>query len=98
MGKLQGSNTSTLEGILADAASKQPHPLVTVIVYDLPNRDCHAKASNGEICCVPNPDGTCNYDSAGDGTCSSGLATYVTATTMLCYVHRAPQPVFVFPW
>ncbi len=90
MGKLQGSNTSTLEGILADAASKQPHPLVTVIVYDLPNRDCHAKASNGEICCVPNPDGTCNYDSAGDGTCSSGLATYVTATTMLCYVHRAP--------
>lgn len=80
-------------------------PLVTVIVYDLPNRgesrrrgswwlrgrarplttvrsglpraaDCHAKASNGEICCVPNPDGTCNYDSAGDGTCSAGLATY----------------------
>lgn len=27
----------------------------TFIVYDLPNRDCHASASNGEICCDGNP-------------------------------------------
>lgn len=70
------NDTRTLEGILADAASRRPIPLVTIIIYDLPNRDCHAKASNGEICCVPNPDGTCDYDSAGDGTCSTGLETY----------------------
>ena len=25
--------------------------MVLFMIYDLPNRDCHAKASNGEICC-----------------------------------------------
>lgn len=34
--------TTTMEGILKDAASKSPAPMVTFIVYDLPNRDCHA--------------------------------------------------------
>jgi len=49
---------------------------VTLIVYDLPNRDCHAKASNGEICCNPNADGTCNYVMGGD--CAAGLTKYKT--------------------
>jgi len=45
-------------------------------VYDLPNRDCHAVSSNGEICCYPNSDGTCNYNQGGD--CADGLNTYKT--------------------
>ena len=34
------STTATAEGILKDAASKGSKQLVTLIVYDLPNRDC----------------------------------------------------------
>ena len=49
---------------------------VVLIVYDLPNRDCHAKASNGEICCTYNADKTCNYDASGD--CSDGIKEYQT--------------------
>jgi len=49
-GKIRGSNRlDTLEGILQDAASKSDPPLCVFIFYDLPNRDCNAKASNGEI-------------------------------------------------
>ena len=55
--KITCNTTDTLEGILRDAASVRPAPLVVVIFYDLPNRDCRAKASNGEICCNANPDG-----------------------------------------
>ncbi len=43
MAKIQGNTTKTVSGILADAASKRPPELVVFIVYDLPNRDCHAK-------------------------------------------------------
>eukprot|EP01012_Entosiphon_sulcatum_P031952 TRINITY_DN40680_c0_g1_i1.p1 TRINITY_DN40680_c0_g1~~TRINITY_DN40680_c0_g1_i1.p1 ORF type:complete len:423 (+),score=79.55 TRINITY_DN40680_c0_g1_i1:35-1303(+) len=74
MAKIRGDNTTTAEGILKDAASRNPAPLVVFIVYDLPNRDCHAKASNGEICCYSNADGTCNYDQSGD--CQQGLQKY----------------------
>lgn len=42
---------STVEGILEDAAKCDPPHLVVFMVYDLPNRDCWALASNGEICC-----------------------------------------------
>jgi len=76
MAKISGSGTASAEGILKDASSKSPLPLVVFIVYDLPNRDCHAKASNGEICCNPNSDGTCNYDMGGD--CAAGLEKYRT--------------------
>lgn len=71
--KIECGNTSCADGILADSA-KKGNQLVTFIVYDLPNRDCHAKASNGEICCTTNPDGTCNYDAGGD--CSAAIARY----------------------
>eukprot|EP01088_Endostelium_zonatum_P020925 TRINITY_DN794_c0_g1_i1.p1 TRINITY_DN794_c0_g1~~TRINITY_DN794_c0_g1_i1.p1 ORF type:complete len:439 (+),score=69.10 TRINITY_DN794_c0_g1_i1:15-1331(+) len=74
MSKINGNSTFYASGILADAAKRSPPPLVVFIIYDLPNRDCHAKASNGEICCYPNADGTCNYNQGGD--CSQGLATY----------------------
>jgi len=75
MAKINGNNNS-VETILRDATSKNPVPLVVFIVYDLPNRDCHAKASNGEICCYANSDGTCNYDQSGD--CAQGINTYKT--------------------
>lgn len=74
--KVNGNTTDTLEGILLDASKKSTKQLVTIIVYDLPNRDCHAKASNGEICCTYNADRTCNYDVAGD--CAAGLNEYQT--------------------
>ena len=74
--KITGNSTDSLEGILADAASKSTPPLCVFIVYDLPNRDCHAKASNGEICCTANEDGTCDYDASGD--CADGLSDYET--------------------
>ena len=49
--KIRGTDrVDTLEGILQDASRKSPHPpLCVFIFYDLPNRDCNAKASNGEI-------------------------------------------------
>lgn len=74
--KINGQTTASVEGILADAAKKSPPHLVVFIVYDLPNRDCDAKASNGEICCYANSDGTCNYDKTGD--CAEGIAEYKT--------------------
>ena len=72
--KITGNGTKSVEGILSDAASKSPAELVVLIVYDLPNRDCRAKASNGEICCNPNPDGTCDYNKGGD--CAAGISDY----------------------
>jgi endoglucanase len=39
--KISGSSTSTAQGILEDAASKPQKQLVTLVIYDLPNRDCH---------------------------------------------------------
>ena len=47
--KIRGGRSS-LEGVLADAAaSGSSPPLCVFVFYDLPNRDCNAKASNGEI-------------------------------------------------
>ena len=76
--KINGDPTDTVSvsGILADAASRTPTPTVVFIVYDVPNRDCHAKASNGEICCNYNADKTCNYDASGD--CAAGITEYET--------------------
>jgi len=74
MAKISGPGEDNVEFLLRDANSQNPAPLVVLIVYDLPNRDCHAFASNGEICCTSNPDGTCNYNAGGD--CAEGLTTY----------------------
>lgn len=72
--KISGAGTGTVEGILTDAASASPSKLVVFIVYDLPNRDCHAKASNGEICCTYDASGLCDYMAAGN--CEDGIAQY----------------------
>ena len=75
-GKITGSTTDSMEGILQDALSKPVPELVVFIVYDLPNRDCHAKASNGEICCKYKSDGRCDYTDVTDGQCRAGLKEY----------------------
>mmetsp|Transcript_6025 Transcript_6025/g.19322 ORF Transcript_6025/g.19322 Transcript_6025/m.19322 type:complete len:886 (+) Transcript_6025:78-2735(+) len=72
--KIRGTGARTLEGILADASSKSTAEMVVFIWYDLPNRDCHAKASNGEICCKYKSDGRCDY--AWKGNCEAGLKEY----------------------
>jgi len=74
--KIQGNSTSDLRGILLDAASQNPVPLCVFLLYDLPNRDCNAHASRGEICCAYNSDGTCDYDNSGD--CTEGIEEYKT--------------------
>ncbi|KAG8736715.1 Beta-glucosidase cel3A [Ceratobasidium sp. 428] len=47
------SKVPTLETYLADAKAQQTSTgkkiLVQIVIYDLPDRDCHAKASNGEL-------------------------------------------------
>ena len=45
---------------MADAASMGGCQLVQIVIYDLPNRDCHAKASNGEFTIANN--GVANYE------------------------------------
>ncbi|KAH8045649.1 cellulose 1,4-beta-cellobiosidase [Aureococcus anophagefferens] len=67
-------------------------PLVVFIVYDLPNRDCHAYASNGEICCAYNDDGTCDYDNSATARASTGRETNIFDTTsMFVYVHSLDE-------
>ena len=73
--KISGPGVS-LESVFADAAQPSPK-LVVVILYNLPNRDCHAQASNGELCCQYASDGTCVY-AAADETCRDGLDRYRT--------------------
>jgi len=74
--KIKGNGTQSVQGILADAASKSPPELVVLIWYDFPNRDCAAAASAGEICCAYNTDGTCDWGNGGD--CSTGIKEYET--------------------
>jgi len=99
--KIHGTSTSSLEGILADASSKATPELVTFIWYDLPNRDCHAKASNGEICCSYNADRTCDYSYQSD--CSAGLREYKTTyadpfvEVLQQYAGRVPIVVVIEP-
>jgi cellulose 1,4-beta-cellobiosidase len=60
------ANISTiLNGALAQQQQTGVPTLTTFIIYDLPNRDCAAAASNGEITCA-------------DATCQAGLNTYRT--------------------
>lgn len=72
--KVQGNDTRSVEGILSDAASKVPPEMVVLIMYDLPNRDCNAHASHGEICCTKMEHGRCDYGVWSE--CAEGLAEY----------------------
>ncbi len=42
-----------------DAALAQKANVIQIVVYDLPNRDCHALASNGEL--TQSPEGSARY-------------------------------------
>ena len=57
------SKISSVEPILKAAQASGELPMF--VIYDLPNRDCDALASNGEILCE-------------DSNCSNGLNTYKT--------------------
>ena len=103
--------TDTLKGVLADAASQWPVPLVVIVVNNLPNRDCHFKHSKGDICCTyahsnyTDQQGglhtyrTCNYTAGGD--CSAGLAEYmeqyVDRIAGVLHNHSGPVAVVVEP-
>jgi cellulose 1,4-beta-cellobiosidase len=99
--KIRGNGTDSLEGILKDASSKSPPEIVVVIWYDLPNRDCDAKASNGEICCTRKADGTCDYDTKSD--CADGIQEYKTlyadqfVSVLQAYKGKVPVVVVVEP-
>ena len=73
--KIKDAPGMTLTSLLRSAAGLSPPPLVVAILYDLPNRDCHAHASNGELCCEYHVDGTCVYDTLDD-RCQEGLVVY----------------------
>lgn len=68
---------TTMEDVLRDAAARPLPPLCVFILYQLPNRDCNAKASNGEICCHArsSAESACNMGAAGD--CAEGIAEYL---------------------
>jgi hypothetical protein len=46
IGRAGENRLDTLHGILGDAASQVPPPLVVFILYNLPNRDCHVRQPN----------------------------------------------------
>ena len=95
------NNTLTVEGILEDASQQVPIPIVTLIVYDLPNRDCHALASNGEICCTYKNDGRCDYEASGN--CENGIDEYKTTyidplvKVISNYQERVPIALIIEP-
>lgn len=61
---------------LWEAGSKSTPSMVTSVIYNLPNRDCAAESSTGEICCAKGSDGKCDRSSSGG--CNSGILEYKT--------------------
>lgn len=57
--------TTVLDGAVAQASSSGDKMVVQIIIYDVPDRDCSAAASNGEIACE-------------DSSCAAGIQTYQT--------------------
>lgn len=66
-----------LERLLADATAQLGPPLVQLVLYNLPNRDCDAASSNGELCCSLIDDGS-ECDRAAGGDCADGIDDYLT--------------------
>lgn len=54
------SKVPSLDTYMADAATQSGCTIMPIVIYDLPNRDCHAKASNGEFTIANN--GVANYE------------------------------------
>merc|ERR1719422_1809442 len=95
--KINDNTTRGVRGILADAAAKSPPELVVLMWYDLPNRDCAAAASMGEICCAYLPNGRCDWGNGGD--CAAGIneykTTYVDPFVEVLVEYRGRVPVVI---
>ncbi|CDF34132.1 exoglucanase 3 1,4-beta-cellobiohydrolase3 family GH6, Exoglucanase 3 (Pyrenophora tritici-repentis (strain Pt-1C-BFP)), Predicted CDS Pa_4_2420 (Podospora anserina) [Chondrus crispus] len=72
---VQRNRKSRIAKALKQASRWKNPPMVTLIVYNLPNRDCAAESSAGEFCCSPNKNGTCNFLD-GSTMCEDGLRRY----------------------
>jgi len=59
------SRIANITAVLEGAKAKGTSELTIFVIYDLPNRDCAALASNGELVCA-------------DSTCTDALNTYRT--------------------
>eukprot|EP00483_Globobulimina_turgida_P001898 UN01900 len=57
--------TTVMDGALAQANNGSAKVVVQIIIYDVPDRDCSAAASNGEITCA-------------DNACAAGIQKYQT--------------------
>ena len=57
--------TTVLEGAMNEQKSNNTKVIVQIIIYDVPDRDCAAAASNGEITCA-------------NDACEQGIETYKT--------------------
>lgn len=85
---------------LRNARKQNPIPIVTIVVYNLPNRDCSSGASLGEICCRKHPDGSCDF--RGSRNCKAGLARYFKFINRIGkiirrYCGKVPMSVVVEP-
>ncbi|KAG9044284.1 hypothetical protein FS837_008414 [Tulasnella sp. UAMH 9824] len=72
----------TLSTYLADAKSMSSKIIVQIVIYDLPNRDCHAKASNGEFTIANN--GVANYKAYIDAI-SAAITAYPDVRVVAVY-------------
>jgi len=65
-----------LETHLAKAAAMPEKQTVVLIMYNIPNRDCAALASSGEICCKKLPGGGCSRSFDDSDDCTEGISEY----------------------
>lgn len=102
----RGATTlDSVDGILKNAAGRKTPPLVTFIVYNLPNRDCAAEASNGELCCGGKTEkGQCDFlDESSTGNCQAGLKKYreeyidQIAASIKQYCGKVPLALIIEP-
>ena len=73
--KIRGTTVDTMEGLLLNN-SRGAKQLVVLILYNLPNRDCNAMASNGEICCDGHGGAGSPCSHTSGGSCEAGLREY----------------------
>merc|ERR1712157_285053 len=91
MGAEYDGSIATATGVVkANLEGMKKNELVVLIHYDVPNRDCKAVASNGEICCTYKADGRCDYTAGG--SCEDGLTEYKTE-----YVDKFVKALNDFP-
>ncbi|CAD7697686.1 unnamed protein product [Ostreobium quekettii] len=77
------ATTLTAAGILKDASTQSPVPLVTLIVYDLPNRDCHAKLPNCSLASGNRDDPKCG-SRATETAYKEGIAYAIKTLNAAC--------------